>query len=462
MIKLYNQLTKSEDEFQPIEKDNVKIYTCGPTVYSYAHIGNLTSYIYWDFLIRTLELSGFKVNRVLNLTDVGHLASDADDGEDKLEKGAKREGKTVWEIADFYGKAFLEDFRSLHLKEPNKIAKATDYIKEDMELVDLLTEKGYTYETSDGIYFDTSKFKTYADFARLDLDQMRAGARVKFSSEKRNVSDFAVWKFVKEGEDHAMQWQYRGRAGYPGWHLECSTIIKTELGLPIDIHTGGIDHIPVHHTNEIAQTEAAFDTKLANYWLHCNFITIDGEKISKSLGNIYTLKDLEAKGFSPLDFKMWVLQGHYRGERNFSFEDLAAAKRRRLNWRNRIAYIYQSKELCDPIEISPDDSTRKPRFSEIEALKSASNNLNSAEILAQIDNSCLKLEDWDFVDRLLGLELLNSTPDKTAELTDKIEAREAARAAKDYKAADKIRDELAAENITILDTPNGPRWQYLS
>lgn len=462
MIKLYNQLTKSEDEFQPIGKDNVKIYTCGPTVYSYAHIGNLTSYIYWDFLIRTLELSGFKVNRVLNLTDVGHLASDADDGEDKLEKGAKREGKTVWEIADFYGKAFLEDFRSLYLKEPNKIAKATDYIKEDMELVDLLTEKGYTYETSDGIYFDTSKFKTYADFARLDLDQMRAGARVKFSSEKRNVSDFAVWKFVKEGEDHAMQWQYRGRAGYPGWHLECSTIIKTELGLPIDIHTGGIDHIPVHHTNEIAQTEAAFDTKLANYWLHCNFITIDGEKISKSLGNIYTLKDLEAKGFSPLDFKMWVLQGHYRGERNFSFEDLAAAKRRRLNWRNRIAYIYQSKELCDPIEISPDDSTRKPRFSEIEALKSASNNLNSAEILAQIDNSCLKLEDWDFVDRLLGLELLNSTPDKTAELTDKIEAREAARAAKDYKAADKIRDELAAENITILDTPNGPRWQYLS
>ncbi len=462
MIRLYNQLTKSEDEFQPIDKDNVKIYTCGPTVYSYAHIGNLTSYIYWDFLIRTLELSGFKVNRVLNLTDVGHLASDADDGEDKLEKGAKREGKTVWEIADFYGKAFLEDFRSLYLKEPNKIAKATDYIKEDMELVDLLTEKGYTYETSDGIYFDTSKFKTYADFARLDLDQMRAGARVKFSSEKRNVSDFAVWKFVKEGEDHAMQWQYRGRAGYPGWHLECSTIIKTELGLPIDIHTGGIDHIPVHHTNEIAQTEAAFDTKLANYWLHCNFITIDGEKISKSLGNIYTLKDLEAKGFSPLDFKMWVLQGHYRGERNFSFEDLAAAKRRRLNWRNRIAYIYQSKEFCDPIEISPDDSTRKPRFSEIEALKSASNNLNSAEILAQIDNSCLKLEDWDFVDRLLGLELLNSTPDKTAELTDKIEAREAARAAKDYRAADKIRDELAAENITILDTPNGPRWQYLS
>lgn len=462
MIKLYNQLTKSEDEFQPIEKNHVKIYTCGPTVYSYAHIGNLTSYIYWDFLIRTLELSGFEVSRVLNLTDVGHLASDADDGEDKLEKGAKKEGKTVWEIADFYSKAFLEDFRSLKLIEPTKIAKATDYIKEDMELVDLLTEKGYTYETSDGIYFDTSKFKTYADFASLDLEKMRAGARVEFSSEKKNVSDFAVWKFIRAGENHAMQWQYRGRAGYPGWHLECSTIIKTELGIPIDIHTGGIDHIPVHHTNEIAQTEAAFDEKLANYWLHCNFITIDGEKISKSLGNIYTLSDLKEKGFSPLDFKLWVLQGHYRGERNFSFDDLAAAKTRRSNWRNRIAMAYQSREFCDPTKTSPDDTNKKPRFSEIEALKHASNNLNSAEILAQIDNSFLKLEDWSFVDRLLGLELLSSTPDKTAELADKIKAREEARARKDYQTADKIRDELAAKNITILDTPNGPRWQYLN
>ena len=454
MIKLYNQLTKSLDEFQSIEKDNVKIYTCGPTVYSYAHIGNLTSYIYWDFLIRTLELSGYKVNRVLNLTDVGHLASDADDGEDKLEKGAKREGKTVWEIADFYGAAFLRDFRSLNLVEPTKIAKATDYIDEDIKLVDLLTEKGYTYETSDGIYFDTSKFKTYADFARLDLDQMRAGARVKFNKEKRNVSDFAVWKFVKPGEDHAMQWEYLGRPGYPGWHLECSTIIKTELGLPIDIHTGGIDHIPVHHTNEIAQTEAAFDTKLANYWLHCNFITINGEKISKSLGNIFTLYDLKEKGFAPLDFKMWVLQGHYRGERNFSFDDLTAAKTRRLNWRNRIALAYQSRDLSD--------SNDNKRFSEIEALKSASNNLNSSEILAQIDNSCLKLEDWDYVDRLLGLDLLNSTPDKTAELADKIATREEARKAKDFATADKIRDELTEDNITILDTADGPKWQYLS
>ena len=380
-IKLYNQLSKSIEEFVPQDPQNVKIYTCGPTVYSYAHIGNLTSYIYWDLLIRTLTLNNYQVNRVLNLTDVGHLASDADDGEDKLEKGAKKEGKTVWEIAEKYSEAFLNDFRNLHLAEPQKIAKATDYIKEDIAIVDQLTAKGYTYETSDGVYYDTSKFTSYSDFARLDLDQMRAGARVKFNDEKKNISDFAVWKFVKPGEDHAMQWEYLGRPGYPGWHLECSTIIQAELGIPIDIHTGGIDHIPVHHTNEIAQSEAAFDKKLSNYWLHCDFITIDGEKISKSLGNIYTLSDLAEKDFSPLDFKMWVLQGHYRGTRNFSFSDLAAAKTRRLNWRNRIARLYQ-------------DDLINSDFSHDKALEFVNNNLNSSELLAYIDNSALTMDKF--------------------------------------------------------------------
>ncbi len=453
MIKLYNQLEHKITEFKPQDEKNVTIYTCGPTVYSYAHIGNLTSYIYWDLLIRMLALHGFNVNRVLNLTDVGHLASDADDGEDKLEKGAKREGKTVWEIADFYSQAFLKDFRSLNLVKPQKIAKATDYIKQDMALVNRLTEKGYTYETSDGIYFDTSKFKTYADFARLDLDQMRAGARVKFNSEKKNVSDFAVWKFIKPGEDHAMKWDYLGRPGYPGWHLECSTIIKEELGIPIDIHTGGIDHIPVHHTNEIAQTEAAFDTKLAKFWLHCNFITIDGEKISKSLGNIYTLKDLEKKGFMPLDFKLWVLQGHYRGERNFSFSDLAAAKTRRLGWRNRIAKLYQAPKNQTDRE--------KVKFNRNKALAFVSENLNSSEVLAYIDNSILTLSDWRFVDDLLGLDLVASVPDLTLKLLPKITERESARKKQDFKTSDQIRDELAKENITLLDTPNGAIWQLL-
>lgn len=219
-MKLYNQLSRSVEEFIPQDPKNVKIYTCGPTVYSYAHIGNFSSYIYWDLLVRTLTLNGYTVNRVLNLTDVGHLSSDADEGEDKLEKGAKREGMTVWEVADKYAKAFLDDFHALNLTEPTKIARATDYIDADLELVKKLIDKGYTYETADGIYYDTSKFKTYADFAWLDLEKLKAGARVEFNSEKRNVSDFAVWKYIREGEDHAMQWEFNGHIGYPGWHLE--------------------------------------------------------------------------------------------------------------------------------------------------------------------------------------------------------------------------------------------------
>lgn len=448
MIKLYNQLTKTIEEFTPQDPRNVKIYTCGPTVYSYAHIGNFTSYIYWDFLVRMLTLSGFNVNRVLNLTDVGHLASDADDGEDKLEKGARTEGKTVWEIADKYIDAFLKDFKSLNLTEPAKIARATDYIKQDEELVDSLTKKGYTYETADGIFFDTSKFKTYADFAGLDLEGLKAGARVEFSSEKKNPSDFAVWKYVRPGENHAMQWRYNNKIGYPGWHLECATIIHTELGDTIDIHAGGIDHIPIHHTNEIAEYEAGYGKKLANFWLHNNFILIDGQKLSKSLGNAYTLSDLKEKGFDPLDYKLWTLQGHYRTERNFSLNDLSAAKARRLNWRNRIARLYQQDAI-----------STVDNFDQAKALELAQNNLNSSEILALIDNSMLSLEDWMFVDKLLGLDLIASTPDITQDLADEFYARELARKNKDYAVADKIRNDLLSRNLTILDTADGPIWQ---
>ena len=447
-MRLYNQLSKTVEDFTPENPQNVKVYTCGPTVYSYAHIGNFASYIYWDLLVRTLTLNGYHVSRILNLTDVGHLSSDADEGEDKLEKGAKREGMTAWEVADKYAKAFLDDFHALNLIEPTKIARATDYIDADLKLVQALTDKGYTYETTDGIYYDTSKFKTYADFARLDLEKLKAGARVEFNSEKKNVSDFAVWKYIREGEDHAMQWEFNGRMGYPGWHLECSTIIHEELGETIDIHTGGIDHIPVHHTNEIAQSEAAFSKKLSNYWTHCNFITINGEKISKSLGNIYTLKDLEEKGFKPYDFKLWVLQGHYRGDRNFNFEDLTAAKNRRLNWRNRIASTYQI--------------TLEPNFNQEKALALVSNDLNSAELLAYIDDSVLSLADWQFLDELLGLELLASTPKISKEIEQTVKEREAARSAKDYVTSDRLRDELASKNVTVLDTEHGPIWQYLS
>jgi len=448
MLKIYNTAKRTLEDFKPINK-TVKIYTCGPTVYGYQHIGNYASYIYWDLLIRTLIMDGYKVKRVLNFTDVGHLTSDADSGEDKLEKGAAREGKDVYEIAKFYGDDFMRNFKALNLIEPEIIAHATDYVKDDIKAVDKMTDGGFTYETSDGIYFDTSKFDHYADFAKLDLSGLQAGARVGFSDEKRQVSDFAVWKFIKPGEKHAMRWDYLGRPGYPGWHLECSTIIEKELGGPIDIHTGGIDHIPVHHTNEIAQTYAMTGRELAKYWLHCNFITIDGEKISKSLGNIYTLDDLVKHGFSPMDFKMWVLSGHYQGTRNFTFESLAGAKGRRLSWRNRIAECYQSTNSLNNKDVS---------FEQI--LDTVNDNLNSPKAFALIDALNLNLKDWQNIDKLFGLNLIEDSPNLNDVANKTISEREIARQAKDYEKADQIRDELANQGITIKDTATGPIWQY--
>ena len=447
-MKLFNTASKELEEFNPIG-DVVRIYTCGPTVYNFQHIGNYASYIYWDLLVRTLKANNYKVKRVLNLTDVGHLTSDGDEGEDKLEKGAAREGKSVYEIADMYSNDFLKNYRSLYLTEPDVIAKATDYVEADMRAVDEMTKNGFTYETEDGVYFDTSKFEAYADFARLDLKGLQAGARVEFSDEKRNVSDFAVWKFIKPGEKHAMRWDYLGRPGYPGWHLECSTIIHEELGEPIDIHTGGIDHIPVHHTNEIAQSFALSGKPLAKVWLHANFITIDGEKISKSLGNVYLLSDLDERGFKPLDYKMWVLQGHYQGTRNFTFESLEAAKQRRLNWCNRVALCYQK-------DIKSDDGLYD------KVLAAVSENLNSAEAFAIIDSATISLEDWQKIDELFGLDLIDGTPDIDDETRALISKRDEARKNKDWSASDQLRDELAKKNIAVKDTPDGSIWQYLA
>lgn len=486
-MKLYNQISKQVETFTPADPKNVKLYTCGPTVYSYAHIGNFTSYIYWDLLVRALKLNGWTPNRVLNLTDVGHLTSDADEGEDKLEKGARREGKTVWEIAKMYSDAFLQDFAKLNLVQPDHICPATDYIEEQKALVDRLTANGCTYETEDGIYFDTSKFANYADFAHLDLEQLKAGARVALSSEKRNISDFAVWKFIKPGENHAMRWDYLSRPGYPGWHLECSAICHAVLGEPLDIHTGGIDHIPVHHTNEIAQTFGAYGESLARFWLHCNFITIEGEKVSKSLGNTYTLDELAERGYDPLDFKLWVLQGHYQSERNFSFADLDAAKARRLAWRNRYVLALQEEPLADDTSADKtfhasdtgrasdetfhtsdtqetfhaDSNPREMFTSEVlsQVYAAVNDNLNSPLAFSLIDQvEHLLVKDWQALDDLFGLDLtIVDLP--SSEVLTKITERETARATKDFATADALRAEIEAAGFTILDTPAGPKWQ---
>ena len=451
-MKLYNTLSRNIEEFKPIDAERVKVYTCGPTVYSFAHVGNFTSYIYWDLLVRTLALNGYKVERVLNITDVGHLTSDADEGEDKIEKGAKREGKTVWEVAEMYTNDYLKNFRALNMVEPSQICRATDFIKEDMALVDILEEKGYLYDTTDGLYFDTSKFPTYADFAHLDLDHLKAGARVDFNSEKKNVSDFAVWKWIRDDEDHAMQWEYKGRMGYPGWHLECATIIHEKLGEPIDIHCGGVDHIPVHHTNEIAEIEAAYGKKMANYWLHNNFITIDGEKISKSIGNVYYFEDLKERGYSHMDYKMWVLQGHFQSERNFSFNDLNAAKQRLLNYRNFAALRWQ-KDATDL------NSVRDAVMGQL------NNNMNSAGAFAEIDKAInANVPDEEFVkflDDAFGLGILDSTPDISDDLKEKITERAKAKNERDFVKADALRDEIAREGIVLLDSVDGSIWQYI-
>ncbi len=476
-ITLHNTLTKRTEEFKSQQEGVVKLYTCGPTVYDYLHVGNWAAYIYWDTLVRLLKASGYQVERVMNITDVGHLVSDADDGEDKLEKGAKREGKTAWDVAKFYGDDFLKGMERLNLTMPEHITKATDYIPQQLELVRTLKDKGYTYQIDDGIYFDTSKFPTYADFAGLDLDAQRAGARVAYNDEKRNPSDFALWKFTPAGEKRDMEWPTPAdltddaveRPGFPGWHLECSAMSMDILGDTLDIHTGGIDHIPVHHTNEIAQSEAATGRRFSNYWLHNNHLKVDGTKISKSLGNGYTLDDLEKKSYSPLDLRIFILQSQYSTEGNFTFDNLTAAKNRLSHWRNIAALRHQTHaDIQSSDEMDPSPAA-------IGAIQEAlSDDLNTPEALRIIDETFSYIESHsverinrhtlvellEAIDELLGLDLLGTTPDVSDDIKRMILERERARDDKSWQLSDEIRDKLTRQGIVVRDTPHGTIWEY--
>lgn len=513
-LQFHNQLTKKIDAFKPIKDGYVNLYTCGPTVYNFLHVGNWTAYVYWDTLVRVLTANGNKVDRVMNITDVGHLVSDADDGEDKLEKGAKREGKTAWEVAEFYTKDFLWGMDQLNLIAPTHMPKATDFIKEQLELVRTLKEKGYTYQIDDGIYFDTAKFPTYSAFADLDLEAQKAGARVEFNPEKHNPSDFALWKFTPHGETRDMEWEtppdlldtkseetsaarvsaggsptetrseavsedfgsQEVRKGFPGWHLECSAMAMALLGETIDIHTGGIDHIPVHHTNEIAQSEAANGVTFANYWLHNNHLKVDGTKISKSLENGYTLQELEGKGYSPLDLRLFILQSHYRTEGNFTFDNLTAAKNRRLNWRNVAALRHQSHDTLQPDNITETDSKTVSLYAANQALlETLSEDLDTPAAMAIIDDAfdtvvASKVDDihehafigfLESIDELLGLKLLETTPDINDDQKRLIVERVRAREQKDFRKSDELRDELEKSGIAVRDTASGPIWEYV-
>lgn len=478
-LQFHNQLSKSVEKFTPIQEKVVTLYTCGPTVYSAPHIGNWASFVHWDTLVRLLTAEGYAVNRVMNITDVGHLVSDADDGEDKLEKGARREGKTAWEVAAYYSEDFLEGMKKLNFIMPTHIPKATEYIPQMVSLVGELKQKGFTYQISDGIYFDTAKFPTYGDFAGLNVEALKAGARVEFNPEKRNASDFALWKFTVNGEKRDMEWPTPSeltddgveRPGFPGWHIECSAMAMELLGTTIDIHTGGIDHIPVHHTNEIAQSESASGVQFANYWMHNNHLKSNGTKISKSLGNGYTLQELAEKGFDPLDLRMFVLQTHYRSEGNFTFENLEAAKNRRQNWRNTAALRHQ---IHSGVEYINNEETVSVYPASGKILEVISDDLNVPEAFAVVDEAFSDVQSaslraidrrslidlLETIDALLGLELVASTPDISEDDKRLIIERRHARDAKDFTRSDEIRDALLEKGIALRDTSNGTIWEY--
>ncbi|HYE59853.1 MAG TPA: cysteine--tRNA ligase, partial [Candidatus Kapabacteria bacterium] len=326
MLSLYNTLTRKQEPLRPIHTTEIGLYTCGPTVYNYAHIGNLRTYVFEDILKRTLHFSGYTVNHVMNITDVGHLTDDADFGEDKMEKGAKREGKSAWDIAAFYTDAFQRDMAHLNIIEPSVWCKATDHIEEQIALVETLTEKGHTYETSDGIYFDTTTIDDYGKLVNMKQQELKAGARVEMG-EKKNPHDFALWKFTPPGEKRQMEWDAFGKKGFPGWHIECSAMAMKYLGDHFDIHCGGIDHAPVHHTNEIAQSESATSKKpWVNVWMHCEFLQIQEAKMAKSGDNFITLQTVIEKGYSPLAYRYFLLQAHYRKQLNFTWEALDGAQ----------------------------------------------------------------------------------------------------------------------------------------
>jgi cysteinyl-tRNA synthetase len=463
-MKLYNTLTKTVEDVTPLDAPKVTVYTCGPTVYDYAHIGHWFNYIRMDTLIRTLKISGLEPTWVMNITDVGHLVSDADEGEDKLEKGARREGKTAWEVAEFYTKDFLHDMGVLHILNPDHIVKATEHIQQQIELIQHLEEKDFTYVIDDGVYYDTSKFSGYAEFARLDLDEQQEGARVAVNKQKRNQADFALWKFSPKGHQRDMEWDSPWGKGFPGWHIECSAMSMYYLGATLDIHTGGIDHIPVHHTNEIAQSEGATGKRFANMWMHSNHVMVNGEKISKSLGNGIRLQDVIDKGIAPMAIRLNVLESHYRSQSKFSWDSLEAAQ-------NRLKAYQALADLRFQYVSKP--ARKSGSFTEMttDICNSLLNDLNTASALAKLSAHSDRVSEErisnanskDFehflssLETMFGLGLTDSS-DITDDQKELLASREKARSNKDWAQSDKIRDQLKAWRIGLRDTDSGSVW----
>ncbi len=447
MLKLYNTLTRKKEVFKPIKDKNVNIYSCGPTVYWYQHIGNLRTYVFSDVLKRILIYGGYKVRHVMNVTDVGHLTSDADTGEDKIEKAAKKEGKKAQDIADYYLKIFKQDFKKLNIINPDIWSKATEHIKEQIELIKKLEAKKYIYKTSDGIYFDTSKFPNYGKLAKLDIKGLQAGKRI-YLGEKKNKTDFALWKFSEKPGLRQQEWKSPWGLGFPGWHIECSAMSMKYLGKHFDIHTGGIDHIPIHHTNEIAQSQAATGKKFVDYWMHGGWLLSKGEKISKSKGGLYTISELEKIGFGALIFRYFCLSSHYKKPLNFTIKNLEKAKESYQRLKNIIS------------EIKDDRKINKKYLSEFE--NSINNDLDTPVALRILwklvrdEKAQGKSRTIREMDKIFGLDLLKKEkikiPIKIKKLADE---RKKARSKKDWKKADEIRKKINKLGYITEDTKKG-------
>ncbi|MBS3060821.1 MAG: cysteine--tRNA ligase [DPANN group archaeon] len=456
MIKLYNTLTRQKEEFKTINDKEVTFYSCGPTVYWYAHIGNLRAYVFADLLKKTLEYNGYKVRHAMNITDVGHLTSDSDTGEDKMEKAKKREGKNAWEIAKFYEAAFFMDTDRLNIARPTITCRATDHIKEQISLVTALEEKGYTYRIEDGIYFDTSKLSDYGKLARLDIEGLKAGARIELVPGKKNPTDFALWKFSPKDAQRDMEWDSPWGIGFPGWHIECSAMSMHHLGNHFDIHTGGVDHIPVHHTNEIAQSESATGEQFVNYWLHNEFVNFKDVKMSKSSGDILTLDVLINSGYSPMDYRYLLLMSHYRSQVTFSLEAMDNVKNTLERLKRHVVELRKS-------------GTGKINEAYVtKFVEKMNDDLSTPEALSVMwemvrDDSISSSDKYatllDF-DKILSLGIAEMQEEKVELTPDEqalVEKRDKARAEKDWKTSDEIRDELKKRGLQLLDTPEGTK-----
>jgi cysteinyl-tRNA synthetase len=503
-LQIFNTLTRKKEVFKPLIDNEVRLYTCGPTVYSYAHIGNLRTYIFEDIFKRVLAFNGFKVKHVMNITDVGHLTSDADTGEDKLEVGARREKRSVWEIAEFYTKIFFEDIRRLNIIFPNIVCKATDHIKEMIELIKSLQQKGYTYWIDDGIYYNTLKFRNYERLAKLDLKKLKPGARVEKNLQKKNPYDFALWKFSPIDHKRQMEWNFNDElvlnsgelkrlrkiteknsnvkildittlgkikkvkvdfVGFPGWHIECSAMSMKYLGSTFDVHCGGVDHIPIHHTNEIAQAEATTGKKFVKYWMHGEFLVLKkGLKMAKSGENFLTLQDLVDKGYSPIDYRYLILTANYRSQLEFSWESLDAAKkslqslkehikvlRKNKNGKTSVAKLSEYKKMFE--EAVNDDLNMPKALSVMWNLVKSKENISSEDKLKLI---------FEF-DKIFGLKLDKEEVEEklSEEVENLIRRREEARKVKDFETADDIRDQLKEMGIVLEDTLTGVRWKKI-